>query len=1153
MDNVNAQESRNRGTQRIKLCSINICGMSDRSRTLLDKYSDKEELDLLFVQETGSSCKNKLNLTNMNIVTDQNNAKNRGAALYARGNVSLTNLSNLALISSKIDSAWSLAVINNTRYILGSVYVKLNYDQAIVEVLKMLNEAEKMTKKLKAAGVVLGGDFNARHAAWKDTTNNQYGNQLFEKLDNTKFTVCTSNTPTFLTEKGSSVIDMFIVSNRISNRLDKCYTDKVVELFSGAPIRGHLPLLSNLVTSSRRSNTPAELVEEKLDIDSVNWQLWSKDIEDEIERREALIQTENPQLLWQHALEIINAATTTHGKLKRPGQHSKPYWTKELTVLLNKMKTTRKAYNKRNTDPNKEAMFEAKEQFDSERKKACENFILEKTKSLNTAESVAFWKKFNQLFKSRTNKGVDPLIDDRGGIATENCEIEQKLFSTFFESKHLISTNFDDTFYEEVNRLYEEIVATNYEPQTRVGNTSNLQSALNSEITIEEIKAAIKKTKCSNKSLDNHKMHPRMLHNFGPNALKLLQKLFNSCMNRGKWIWNEAEVIFLKKDGKDSYAVPGAYRPISITSYIGKILEKILASRITIFLERQGILDPDQEGFTKQRNTHRYLNRLILEIKNDLRENTVIALFVDLEKAFDSVWKKGLIVKLSKLNISGKSLGLIDDFLNTRKVQLNINGEMGETRECNEYGLPQGSALAPVLFKIFLLDFFGTLNSREDISVFKFADDGSIKIKNKSSALCAETLQEVVDLLNSWTRKWRININCQPNKTEYICFGVADNKVEDIPVSVKLGNKEVMKVCETKVLGLTVDENLSFVSHSQNVYNKIQGKWASICNYTNKHWGFNQKVLTQIAQTFFLTSLHYAGIIWINERNTKEIEKLWYKIIKSTVGATFNVRKTVAEVILGIPPILIQNKMHKVKYYLKLNIKPAEEDRVREFIKDCYDNLQSNEIVPELRTSIKDVYKFLRWKLDTVPDDFTAEELNIIEQRRYSDYFNLSTKACSYTKTQIFKYTELLWQSKISNEYSMEGYHHAPKPTCSRLPIPINTARKDEVLLMSLFYPNNLLNSHLYRNTNLVESPLCGRCGRLEETPYHIIMECSDLAEEAKGLLEAELREGETLQEDSITLLNGSRNKDFIRVCLNILAQYEHRHQVDLTTNNDSN
>ena len=636
-----------------------------------------------------------------------------------------------------------------------------------------------------------------------------------------------------------------------------------------------------------------------------------------------------------------------------------------------------------------------------------------------------------------------------------------------------------------------------------------------------------------------------MLHNFGSNALKLLEKLYNSCLDRGTWIWNEAEVIFLKKEGKDSYAVPGAYRPISITSYIGKILEKILATRITTFLDQQGILDPDQEGLTTKRNTHRYLNRLILEIKNDLRENTVIALFVDLEKAFDSVWKKGLIVKLSKLNFNGKSLGLIDNFLTSRKVKLNINGEMGETRDCKEYGLPQGSALSPVLFKIFLLDFFENLNSR-DISVFKFADDGSVKIKNKSTAQCVATLQEVVDSLNVWTRKWHININCQPNKTEYICFGTADSYIEEIPDTVKLGNKEVRKVSETKVLGLLIDDQLSFLPHSKQVYNKIQGKWVNICNYTNKHWGFNQRVLTQIAQSFFITSLHYGGIIWMNEKNMKEIEKLWYKILKTTVGATFNVRKTLAEIILGIPPLAIQNHMHKVKYYLKLNIKPAEEDRVREFIKQCYENLRPNEIVPDLRTGMKEVYKFLRWKLEHVPDDFTETEINIIEQSRYADFFDLSTKACSYTKRAITKYTELLWTRQVTNEFSMDGYHHAPKPKCSRLPIPRNTTRKDEVLLMSLFYPNNLFNSHLYRNTYLVESPLCDRCRRYEETPHHIIRECSNLADEANTILQRELTEEEINHEDYITLLDGSRNEQFIKVCLEVLAQHEYRVQVDL-------
>ena len=87
----------------------------------------------------------------------------------------------------------------------------------------------------------------------------------------------------------------------------------------------------------------------------------------------------------------------------------------------------------------------------------CEDFILDKTKSLNTTESVAFWKKFNKLFKSKSEKGVDPLEDDTKGVVTENSEIEQKLFSTFFESKPLIAANFDDVFYEEVSLLYEEI------------------------------------------------------------------------------------------------------------------------------------------------------------------------------------------------------------------------------------------------------------------------------------------------------------------------------------------------------------------------------------------------------------------------------------------------------------------------------------------------------------------------------------------------------------------------------------------------------------------------------------------------------------------------------------------------------------------------
>ena len=1131
----------------IKLCSINISGMSDRSRIVTDKYCDLKKFHIMFMQETGSSCITKLHLTNMKVYTDSNDSKNRGAALYVRDNITFTRLTSIQRLSKQIDSVWGLVVISNVRYIIGSIYLKLNYNNAISDVLKMLEEAEKMSKKYKASGVILAGDYNARHGAWGDHVHNKYGNELFEKLDNTKYTICTSDTPTFKTENGSSIIDFFIVSSMLSDEMEKCKTDEEVELFSGAPLRGHFPLISKMVIKNARHNTPTQ-VQEKLDIESINWEDWSKEIEEAIQRIEGTTQTEtdNPTLIWNLLEELIKDSSNKHGKRKKSTKHSKPYWTEKLTELLNDMKTSRITYNRRNTDHSKEIMLHAKELFDSERKKACEDFILEKTKDLNTAEAVLFWKKFNMLFKSKTDKGVDPLIDETKGLVTENKEIEEKLFETFFESKHLVAENFDEHFYEEVIGIYEEIKSARFEPQDNQGRISELREMLNAEITIQEVKKAIKKTKGSNKSLDNHNMHPKMLHNLGPNALEVLRKLFNRCLDRGEWIWNEAEVIFLKKEGKDSYSVPGAYRPISISSYIGKVLEKILAERITQFLELQGIFDPDQEGFTAKRNTNRYLNRLILEIKTDLKDHTVIGLFIDLETAFDSIWKKGLMVKMSALNFGGKSLALIDNFLTDRHVKLNVNGELGESRDCKEYGLPQGSALSPVLFKIFLLDLFEDLNSCEDISFLKFADDGTIKIRNKESIQCVESLKNVVNALNEWTRKWRININCQPNKTEYICFGTADQETEVIPDTIKMGSKEVKKVKETKVLGLIVDEDLNFNSHSKKVYNNILGKWVKVCKYTNQHWGFNQKVISQIAKTFFLTSLHYAGIIWMNDKNMKDIEQIWYKIIKSAIGATFNIRKSLAEVIIGIPPLKLQNKMHRVKYYLKLNINSAKEDRVRDFIQMCYDDQEQANIVKDLTTSIKEVFKFLKWKVENYPD-ITEDEVSIITNSRYDEYFKLSSKCCSYTKTMMTRYTEKVWHSSIINEYSLEGYNNVPVPSCSPLPIPKDTTRKQEVLLMSLFYPNNLFNDNVYRHTYQAESPLCRKCSVQEETPCHIILQCSNLSEVAYRHLRKEIGEERCRYEDTTTLLNASRSQDFIKTCLDILAQAEYRNQIDLT------
>ena len=176
--------------------------------------------------------------------------------------------------------------------------------------------------------------------------------------------------------------------------------------------------------------------------------------------------------------------------MKKSTKHSKPYWTDRLTVLCENMKAARTTYNKRNTDPNKQAMIETKELFDLERKAECQRFIMEKTKQLNAADAQKFWKEFNKIFKRKSDGSVDPLEDGNGGLITEHKEMEEKLFGTFFQCKHMTDADFDEYFYEETNKLYEEL-----KEQSRLASDEDEEQAeLNADISIGEILKAIRKT-----------------------------------------------------------------------------------------------------------------------------------------------------------------------------------------------------------------------------------------------------------------------------------------------------------------------------------------------------------------------------------------------------------------------------------------------------------------------------------------------------------------------------------------------------------------------------------------------------------------------------------------------------------------------------------
>ena len=170
---------------------------------------------------------------------------------------------------------------------------------------------------------------------------------------------------------------------------------------------------------------------------------------------------------------------------------------------------------------------------------------------------------------------------------------------------------------------------------------------------------------------------------------------------------------------------------------------------------------------------------------------------------------------------------------------------------------------------------------------------------------------------------------------------------------------------------------------------------------------------------------------------------------------------SIGETILGIPPISIQTTVNRTKHYLKLHLNNTPEDRLREYVAASIEGHVSQPI--ELKSAMKEVYKFLAFKITTTPNDFTDDDIESITNKDYNQFFNLSPRACKYTKNNITKYTEKIWYEKLRNEGLLNGEHHIPRPSCSRLPIPLNTSRRDEVLLMSSMYQQNLMNSFVYR------------------------------------------------------------------------------------------
>ena len=165
-----------------------------------------------------------------------------------------------------------------------------------------------------------------------------------------------------------------------------------------------------------------------------------------------------------------------------------------------------------------------------------------------------------------------------------------------------------------------------------------------------------------------------MIKNLHSNSRTYLLSLFNVILHQSYYPlpWKIAIILPILKPSKNP-ALPTSYRPIALTSVIGKLFQKILNKRLFWFLESNNLLSPTQYGFRKGHITLQALTDLNLQIEKALRSYSYLfSIFFDLHEAFRLVWRHHISTKLHDMDLRGNLPKLLQFFLQNRSLTVRI-------------------------------------------------------------------------------------------------------------------------------------------------------------------------------------------------------------------------------------------------------------------------------------------------------------------------------------------------------------------------------------------------------------------------------------------------------------------------------------------------
>ena len=390
----------------------------------------------------------------------------------------------------------------------------------------------------------------------------------------------------------------------------------------------------------------------------------------------------------------------------------------------------------------------------------------------------------------------------------------------------------------------------------------------------------------------------KMLKTLPDNAIAVLTGICDGVLRLRHFPtrWKLATAIFIPKPGKD-HKFPQNFRPISLLSSVSKIVEKIIHTRLSEFVSKYNLLPDEQFGFRPKHSTTDQLLRVVEFANTSFEWKQVTgAVFLDISKAFDTVWHDGLVFKLRRAKIPLSMCQLIHSFLELRSFQAKIGNAISQPKLL-EAGVPQGSVLSPLLYAIYTADIPNS--SRTTLAIY--ADDTAILTRSKHPQLATQYLQETVDLIEDWCTTWLIKVN--PEKSAALLI---TRRHVHPSGHVRMFGREIPWEHQVKYLGVILDTRLSFNEHVDHALKKGKMVLANLSSLlcSRSKMSIQNKLI--LYKSVVRPSVTYASSVWAHAPSPTKFYKmqtLQNKFLRCAFGAPWFVRNSQLHREANLPPL----------------------------------------------------------------------------------------------------------------------------------------------------------------------------------------------------------------------------------------------------------